>query len=161
MKFKHGPTALLPFTARAYALLLLDLCDEAGRIEVGESDLVDVACFRLGATRSDRRLMRKMLPLLFESGYLFQMGRYVLVSGFAAAEADRLRAKARALHGDSVFARDGHRCVYCGATDDLTLDHVRPLTRGGSNEMTNLATACRGCNSSKSDRTPTEWRGRA
>lgn len=48
-----------------------------------------------------------------------------------------------------VYERDGYACQYCGAADDLTIDHVRPLSRGGSNEMSNLLTACRSCNCSK------------
>ena len=56
-----------------------------------------------------------------------------------------------------VFARDGHACVYCGAREDLTVDHVLPLSRGGTNDLYNLVTACRPCNSSKNAKTPQEW----
>lgn len=51
-----------------------------------------------------------------------------------------------------VFARDGHRCVFCGATDNLTLDHRVPLARGGSNKVSNLQTACLRCNHAKADK---------
>lgn len=37
--------------------------------------------------------------------------------------------------------------------------HVMPISRGGSNDPENLATACAPCNRSKSNRTPQEWRG--
>lgn len=57
-----------------------------------------------------------------------------------------------------TFERDGHACVYCGSTEDLTCDHVVPLVRGGTNDNDNLATACRPCNSSKSDKLLSEWR---
>lgn len=56
-----------------------------------------------------------------------------------------------------VFARDEHCCVYCGATEDLTVDHVLPISRGGTNDLSNLVTACRPCNSSKNAKTPEEW----
>lgn len=62
-------------------------------------------------------------------------------------------------HRSFVYQRDGHRCVYCGAHQNLSLDHVVPLSRGGSNDLDNLATACRSCNSQKSNRTPDEWLG--
>ncbi|MDE2105581.1 MAG: HNH endonuclease [Patescibacteria group bacterium] len=59
----------------------------------------------------------------------------------------------------TVFERDGHRCVYCGASDlPLHCDHVIPVSRGGSNDMSNLATACAPCNLSKSTKTLDEWR---
>jgi hypothetical protein len=51
-----------------------------------------------------------------------------------------------------VFARDGHRCVYCGNVfepDDLSVDHVQPKMRGGDGSMGNVVTACRGCNTAK------------
>ena len=59
--------------------------------------------------------------------------------------------------GMEILARDGHRCVYCGASDDLLVDHVIPRSRGGGNTAANLAAACRSCNSSKSFWTVEEW----
>jgi 5-methylcytosine-specific restriction protein A len=43
-------------------------------------------------------------------------------------------------------------CAQCGATSDLTADHVEPLARGGRSELPNLQTLCRRCNGSKSGR---------
>jgi hypothetical protein len=59
-----------------------------------------------------------------------------------------------------VLERDGHACVYCGADKPLEGDHIVPLSRGGSNALTNLATACRPCNLSKASSTLEEWRVR-
>lgn len=72
-------------------------------------------------------------------------------------EADRLRAAAR-LISEIIYTRDDYKCVYCGSTEDLTLDHIIPLSRGGNNDASNLATACRSCNSSKGAKTLQEWR---
>ena len=36
-----------------------------------------------------------------------------------------------------IYKRDNHECVYCGSKKDLTLDHVIPKSKGGSNEWTN------------------------
>lgn len=58
-----------------------------------------------------------------------------------------------------IFERDNFTCVYCGSQDWLQCDHVMPLSRGGSSEPENLATACRPCNGSKGARTPEEWGG--
>jgi 5-methylcytosine-specific restriction endonuclease McrA len=55
-----------------------------------------------------------------------------------------------------VFERDGRVCRYCGATDRLTIDHVLPRRRGGSDDLSNLVVACRQCNSKKGVRTPSE-----
>ena len=63
------------------------------------------------------------------------------------------------LNRENVFKRDAYCCVYCG--DDnrktLTLDHVIPQSKGGKDAWDNLVTACRRCNSEKSDLTLEEY----
>ena len=43
-------------------------------------------------------------------------------------------------------------CEVCGGTSDLTLDHIVPLARGGTNEPGNVRVLCRSCNSRKAAR---------
>ena len=50
-----------------------------------------------------------------------------------------------------VLDRDLQRCRYCGARHDLVLDHVAPQGTGGVDHHSNLVTACRGCNTIKSN----------
>jgi hypothetical protein len=52
----------------------------------------------------------------------------------------------------AVFDRDGYACLLCGATDDLTLDHIRPWSLGGPDTVRNLRVLCRPCNSRKGAR---------
>lgn len=59
----------------------------------------------------------------------------------------------------AVYARDDYTCQYCGERGKkLECDHVIPLSRGGSNDMSNLKTACFRCNRSKRDKTLEEWK---
>lgn len=61
----------------------------------------------------------------------------------------------------NIFARDKYRCQYCGhkgRTDELTFDHVIPISRGGRKAWENIVTACIACNNRKSGRTPEEAR---
>jgi hypothetical protein len=54
-----------------------------------------------------------------------------------------------------VFKRDSFTCQYCGqkAPDVvLEVDHITPVAAGGDNDILNLVTACKACNSGKSDR---------
>jgi 5-methylcytosine-specific restriction endonuclease McrA len=44
-------------------------------------------------------------------------------------------------------------CAYCGSRERQSLDHIDALARGGDSHWTNLAAACRNCNSAKQDRT--------
>src|SRR6266480_5022050 len=60
------------------------------------------------------------------------------------------RARA-ALNRRAVFARDGHRCQYCGASAE-NIDHVVPRSRGGEDVWENVVAACRPCNARKEDR---------
>lgn len=50
------------------------------------------------------------------------------------------------------------KCYYCGCKlTKYHVDHVIPLSRGGSNDPSNLVLACPSCNTSKGDRLPSEW----
>jgi hypothetical protein len=48
-----------------------------------------------------------------------------------------------------VYERDGFSCVECASREDLTLDHIWPWSRGGTDEPSNLRALCRSCNSRK------------
>jgi len=48
-----------------------------------------------------------------------------------------------------IYTRDGFKCLICGVIDNLTLDHVIPRSKGGSNDSSNLQTLCNRCNSKK------------
>jgi 5-methylcytosine-specific restriction endonuclease McrA len=50
-----------------------------------------------------------------------------------------------------IFARDGHRCQYCGVTAE-SIDHVVPRSKGGEHTWENVVAACRPCNVRKRDR---------
>lgn len=51
-----------------------------------------------------------------------------------------------------VFGRDGHRCVTCGSSERLSLDHIYPWSLGGSDDESNLQTLCMPCNVRKGAR---------
>lgn len=53
-----------------------------------------------------------------------------------------------------VMKRDRFSCQYCGVagTDaELEIDHIIPVSKGGSHHISNLTTACRSCNQKKGD----------
>ncbi len=61
-----------------------------------------------------------------------------------------------------ILRRDDHRCRYCTEqAPRMCVDHVVPLSRGGTNDEDNLVGCCVSCNSSKCDRLLDEWNGRA
>lgn len=50
---------------------------------------------------------------------------------------------------EKVLKRDGYRCLCCGTTKNLTVDHVIPRAKGGNNRSKNLQTLCFNCNQAK------------
>ena len=77
----------------------------------------------------------------------------------------------------ALYARDEYRCTYClcavspgvqvapgivvpavAGTALATLDHATPRSLGGSNDRSNLRTACVSCNAAKGERTEAEYR---
>jgi 5-methylcytosine-specific restriction endonuclease McrA len=64
----------------------------------------------------------------------------------------------RAMHAEvsseqrsRIFERDGYKCRICGSRDDLCIDHIIPVTKGGDNADENLQTLCKPCNIKKND----------
>lgn len=54
-----------------------------------------------------------------------------------------------------VFKRDKFTCQYCGAAAPnviLEVDHIKPVSKGGKNDVLNFVTACRDCNRGKTNR---------
>lgn len=58
-----------------------------------------------------------------------------------------------------LFSRDSYTCAYCGITDSLTIDHIIPISRGGTNAENNLTTVCGRCNKDKGGKMLSEWLG--
>ena len=87
--------------------------------------------------RSERRV--------FPEPSVVRLARYVRVP----------RDRTVAVNRRTVFARDSHRCQYCGLAAE-SIDHVLPRSRGGMHAWDNVVAACRRCNTRKEDRLPHE-----
>ena len=61
----------------------------------------------------------------------------------------------------AIYLRDGMACIYCGHAveegERLSLDHIRPASHGGQNDVTNLVTCCSHCNSARGNRPLRTW----
>ena len=51
------------------------------------------------------------------------------------------------------------QCIFCGSSEKLTIEHLIPVTRDGTNDIDNLALACESCNYSKSNKLVLEYIG--
>ena len=66
-----------------------------------------------------------------------------------------LKKKRRALNkklSAEVLKRYNHSCCSCNSKKQLTIDHLRPISKGGKDVLSNLQVLCRPCNSKKSDK---------
>lgn len=53
-----------------------------------------------------------------------------------------------------VFKKDNFRCVWCGKNNTITsleIDHIIPIAKGGTDELSNLRTLCVDCNRNRGD----------
>ena len=88
------------------------------------------------------------------------------MSEFVYFEADpahvkREREKARALRNTDWWRAQLQRgvCHYCGknvGAENLTMDHVIPVARGGRSVKSNCVPCCKPCNNAKKTTTPAE-----
>jgi 5-methylcytosine-specific restriction endonuclease McrA len=70
---------------------------------------------------------------------------------------DRLPSAAVSFSRRNIFKRDHYTCQYCGAqpgSEELSIDHVVPRSRGGQSSWENCVLACIACNKRKADRLP-------
>ena len=59
----------------------------------------------------------------------------------------------------NIYGRDKYSCQYCNTSfhsEELTFDHVIPVSRGGTKSWGNIVTACIDCNRRKGGQTPDE-----
>lgn len=62
------------------------------------------------------------------------------------------KPKKRILDALTRKGNKGNRCVKCGSTEELTIDHIIPLSKGGGDEPQNWQTLCKPCNVRKGNR---------
>jgi CRISPR/Cas system Type II protein with McrA/HNH and RuvC-like nuclease domain len=57
----------------------------------------------------------------------------------------------------SIKEKWNNQCAYCGKEENLTLDHITPRSKGGSDRATNVVCACNKCNHSKGQQIWYDW----
>ena len=65
--------------------------------------------------------------------------------------------EARRLWRKSIREKWEYECAYCGSGENLTLDHVIPQAKGGTDHLTNVVCSCEACNRSKAHTDFYEW----
>jgi 5-methylcytosine-specific restriction endonuclease McrA len=76
----------------------------------------------------------------------------------AKRRARKLQAKTFLINKKEAKALYCSPCVYCGSRENIQMDHVVPLSRGGAHGVGNIVPACRKCNISKHNFFVMEWK---
>ncbi|MFN8035894.1 MAG: HNH endonuclease [Acidimicrobiia bacterium] len=108
----------------------------------------------LSARRAVVLVLREKAEVLSRNGEVLHSERLVVPVPSVVRLVQFVRVPHRGrvpLSKRAVFARDGHRCQYCGRAAE-NVDHVVPRSRGGPHEWQNVVASCRACNARKEDR---------
>lgn len=137
---------------RAFVMLYRD-CAEVVHIEDGQYASYDFAAWcEISAYRSAEKSVRD--DWIRAVSYEIQVPRVIRLHRY-----DRVPQRTLRFNRRNLFARDGHRCQYCGRSfpiSQLSIDHVLPRSRGGETRWDNVVSACLTCNTRKGGRTPHE-----
>ncbi len=66
-------------------------------------------------------------------------------------------SEAKRMWRQSIREKWNHKCAYCGSEEKLTIDHIIPQCKGGSDFLTNVVCCCHECNQLKSHTDWEEW----
>lgn len=119
------------------------------------AQVVDVDDYRLFTWKDWARIVpEEDEPFVQAVRFRLRVPEVLVLQGY-----DRVPTSAVTFSRRNLFKRDHYVCQYCGAqpgTEELTVDHVVPRSRGGASNWTNCVLACTVCNKRKADRTPEE-----
>ena len=66
-------------------------------------------------------------------------------------------AEAKRLWRRKIKEAWDHKCAYCGSDKELTIDHITPRSKGGTDVTKNVVCACHDCNQDKAHTPMEDW----
>lgn len=165
--YKNEDLADCPFEARILFIGLWCMADREGRLE-NRPKRIKAEVFPY-----DNIDAVPLLSLLRDKGFIAMYGEhdeYIVISNFTKHQNPHHQEVASEIppppgstnkynhkpitvpQRRRIYARDGHKCVFCGATDRLSVDHIVPVSKGGTSDDDNLRTMCIRCNTSRGNR---------
>ncbi len=91
---------------------------------------------------------------MLRAGWVEEVSGVLLMRTFASPNSTR-KSLGRKVRREVLSAG---ACAACGSVDELVIDHIIPIAKGGSCEQSNLQALCAPCNRQKGAKMPNEWR---
>jgi CRISPR/Cas system Type II protein with McrA/HNH and RuvC-like nuclease domain len=66
-------------------------------------------------------------------------------------------SEAKRIWRKTIREQWNHKCAYCDSEENLSLDHIIPQSKGGSDSTDNVICCCKPCNHSKGHSHWEEW----
>ena len=133
-----------------------DLLNDTRFRQLSDARKAHLLCLLLLAARMDNFLPNHRLKLERLIGAteildLSELAEFIEVAALERPSYEDRRASNRIPDNvkAAVIVRDGGRCRGCYSAINLQIDHIVPLSKGGTSEESNLQTLCRRCNRRK------------
>jgi hypothetical protein len=133
-----------------------DLLNDIRFRQLSDARKAHLLCLLLLAARMDNLLPNHRLKLERLIGAteildLSELAEFIEIAALERPGYEERRASHRIPDSvkAAVMVRDGGRCRACRSAVNLQIDHIVPLSKGGSCEESNLQTLCRRCNRRK------------
>lgn len=121
----------------------------------GRARIVDPADYQLYTWKDWSRLIPQQdEPFVQSVTFRLRVPEVITLTGY-----DRVPRQVVTFSRLNLYKRDQYTCQYCDAkpgSEELTIDHVQPRSRGGTSTWENCVLACIACNNKKANRTPQE-----
>lgn len=173
--FKNEVLAEMPAISRLLFIGLWTLADREGRLEDRpiriKGELFPYESFDVGSILGD----------LQAAGFLIRYEvageAFIQIQNFVKHQDPHYKEKASAIppppgaenlvkatglsraRRAAILERDNYTCQICGSTENLCVDHILPVSRGGDSAEENLQCLCMSCNTKKSNKVDGEARG--
>jgi len=125
--------------------IIIDMWGQHSPVEIAEQ-------VNLWHKRSAIAKGHQKWPVTTDAGVMYQAAKlgYIALDEADAYTKQRKKIRARKNYVPqkvraAVLQRDGHKCLLCGADEDLTVNHIVSVNRGGRSEVDNLQTLCVSC----------------
>lgn len=106
-----------------------------------ERKLLSCKKWRLAHSESNRESIKAWQAANPSKVSEYAKRRYVAINSAAGTVTDGEIAE--------MLLRYGNRCLCCGTTERLQIDHIVPITKGGTRSIDNLQPLCKSCNCKK------------